>query len=651
MTRRSPRISPSRRRALSIRRLFAESLEPRFLLSWTGPVANPPIDSTSFFSQRISSDQITARAATRDFVDGELIVAVEVPVSQDLLPTFLSALHWETRLGIEGTVDTRPLLQFESQVGRTVAVVSLDLQGGSTLAALPRFDDDPFVLWTSPNFVYPIDPREFTPDDPRFASQYAHSLSQTDLAWDMTWGDSWVVIGVTDDGIDLDHEDLAANIWQNSGEIPQNGIDDDANGYVDDVAGWDFVDDDNDANPNGFDQHGTHVAGIAAAEIDNARGVAGVAGGSTILPLKIYDGAQPGAWTSAVVAEAFAYAADNGANIVTTSYNIDPFAGDPVFTAGLQYLYDADVLHFNSAGNANTKNPPRQAFEQSILVANTNQYDRKFSSSNYGDGIDLTAPGVQIVSTMPGSDYGSLTGTSMATPNAAGAAALIWSANPTWTRDQVAAQLLATADNIDLLNPNYAGQLGAGRVNPFRALTETPGPPMVEHLAGLPADGGGTDSPLIGEFSLSFTQFMNAAAINGLQGLELRGAGLDGLFDTADDRVVGLSLVSQYMAGSNAVRVAITDGPLALGAYRLTIAASQFTNPFGTELDGDQDGLAGGDFVTSFSVDPSPPLARSPLGRVGVPVDRTRSHLVANGGRSVSFVARRRYGLQCPGPR
>ncbi len=617
MTRRPLRIHPSRRRRrafFSRGQLSSEGLEPRLLLAWSGPSEPPAIDATSFFAQRISSESLLVRAATQEFVAGELIVAVDVPIGKDRLPTFLNALSWDTRLGIEGPITARPLLQFEPQLGRTYAVVQLELGTGSTLDALPRLEKDPFVLWSSPNFVYPIDPREFTPDDPQFANQYAHALSQTNLAWDITLGASSVVIAVTDDGIDLDHEDLAANIWQNVAEIPNNGIDDDANGYIDDVSGWDFVDADNDANPNGVDRHGTHVAGIAAAVTDNAKGVAGVAGGSTILPLKIYDGQQPAAWTSAVVAEAFAYAADNGADIVTTSYNIDPFVGDPVFTAGLQYLYDAGALHFNSAGNTNSKNPPRQFFEQTILVANTNQYDQKHSSSNYGDGIDLAAPGVQIVSTVPGSAYASFTGSSMAAPNAAGAAALIWSANPTWTRDQVVAQLLATADNIDWLNPNHAGQLGAGRVNPYRALTEALGPPALEQVTGLPAHGTSAESLSIDEFSLAFSQYMDSESINQLSGVELRSAGLDGQFETPDDGIIGLALAEPYMVGSNSARIAMTDGPLGLGDYQLRLAASQLTNPFGTELDGDLDGLAGGDVIITFTVSPPPPVPRLPLG-------------------------------------
>ena len=134
-------------------------------------------------------------------------------------------------------------------------------------------------------------------------------------------------------------------------------------------------------------------------------------------------------------------------------------------------MYDGGVLHFNSAGNNNQLNPPRTSFTQSLFVVSTESNDTRSTFSNYGTGCDISAPGGSILSTVLNDNYGTKSGTSMATPNAAGAAALIWSLHPTWTRDQVAAQLIATADNIDAQNPAYIGLLGSGRVNSFAALT------------------------------------------------------------------------------------------------------------------------------------------------------------------------------------
>ncbi len=180
-----------------------------------------------------------------------------------------------------------------------------------------------------------------------------------------------------------------------------------------------------------------------------------------------------GAWTSTVIFNSYKYATDNGAKIISTSYNIDSFAADPTFASALDYAYTRGVLHFNSAGNNSQLNPPRQAFDQLVFVASTESNDAKSSFSNYGYGTDISAPGGAIYATLPGDTYGTMSGTSMSTPNAAAVAALIWSAHPTWTRDQVAAQIMGTADNIDAVNPSYAGNLGSGRANAFRAVTES----------------------------------------------------------------------------------------------------------------------------------------------------------------------------------
>ena len=158
-------------------------------------------------------------------------------------------------------------------------------------------------------------------------------------------------MGITDDGVETGHEDLAANIWVNTGETAGDGIDNDGNGYVDDVNGFDFVSNNGNPNPdNSSNDHGTHVAGIAGARTNNGIGVAGTAGEATIMPLQFFISGQ--AWTAANIAEAFGYGADNGAQIITTSYNMDIWVGDPVVTAGYDYMYDQGVLHFTPPATA-----------------------------------------------------------------------------------------------------------------------------------------------------------------------------------------------------------------------------------------------------------------------------------------------------------
>ena len=453
------------------------------------------------------------------------------------------------------------------------------------------------VCWASPNVKLTGDPRELVPDDPQYGSQYHHPLMQNDDAWDITLGDSSVIMGITDDGVDIDHADLIENIWTNPGEIPGDGTDNDGNGYVDDVHGWDFVFDNNDPNPNSGDGHGTHVAGIAGARTNNSTGVAGTAGRATIMPLQFYSSSM--SWTAADIAESFAYGVDNGALILSTSYNINGWVGDPTVTAAFDYIYDQGALHFNSAGNGAELNPARQAFHQTMLVASTDASDVMSSFSNYGTGIDLAAPGSSILSTLVGGGYGTNSGTSMAAPNAAGVAALIWSANLTWTRDQVAAQIYFTADNIDAQNPGLEGLLGGGRVNAYNAVTATLPAPQVTQADGLPNEGGA----LIGDltsFKVRFDQIMAPGTINVAGAFRLVYAGADGVFGTGDDAPIALSW-DEYLISSNEVSFHGVGAFPGAGDYRVTADASVLANPFFTALDGNGDGNPGDSWSRTFS--------------------------------------------------
>ncbi|MEK7253510.1 MAG: S8 family serine peptidase, partial [Bacteroidota bacterium] len=494
------------------------------------------------------------------------------------------------------------LMTVEKGANRSVALVHLSLPPGlDVFTAMQQLEGQEGILWSSPNFYFPGDPREIVPNDPSYASQNHHPLMKNDLAWDITFGSAAVKIGVTDDGVELAHTDLAANIWVNPGEIAGNNMDDDMNGYVDDVNGWDFVANNNNPNPAvPSDDHGTHVSGIAAGRTNNGVGIAGTAGGCTIMPLQFYNPAQP--WTAAIVNASFTYAADNGAKIVNTSYNIDGFVGDPVFTAGLQYLHDAGVLHFNSGGNSNQLNPPRQAFTQTLLVVSTTSTDVKSSFSNYGTGMDISAPGSAILSTLTGNTYGTQSGTSMATPNAAGAAALIWSANPTWNSYQVAAKLLATADNINAQNPTILGLFGSGRVNSYAALTATLPAPKVSSLTGLPAEGVTAPAAGISSFSVAFNQVMNPASVNNPANFELRYAGLNGNFGDGDDVLYPVTTAEPYRLGTNQLTCQISNLPFACGLYRFSLISGGLENPFGTDLDGDGNGTGGDNFVRNFTL-------------------------------------------------
>lgn len=337
------------------------------------------------------------------------------------------------------------------------------------------------LMEISPNYAYYGNYMESEgPNDPQFINQFHHKMLQSQDAWGISMGDEEVIVAVTDNEFELGHEDLKA-AWQvNENEIPGNGVDDDKNGYIDDVLGWDFINKDNNVNVSEEENvgtHGTHVAGIIAARANNGLGVAGIAPKVKILPLKFYDG-NP--WTSAVVAETYYYAVKMGAKIISTSYNIDAMSTDKVYVDAVKYATEKGLIVFNSAGNNNQKNPPRQNVEELVLVCsvqskNETVADLRSKFSNYGTGIDICAPGDPILATVRGfymgaSRYGSLSGTSMATPVAAAVAALIWSHNPNFTNTEVKEKLLSSVDDIYPKNMAYKGMLGTGRVNSLKAL-------------------------------------------------------------------------------------------------------------------------------------------------------------------------------------
>lgn len=470
------------------------------------------------------------------------------------------------------------------------------------------------IKWVKNNTLYEGEARDQLTrkiNDPMYEEQSHHEIMQSAMAWMFTRGRKNIVVAVTDDGVDIKHEDLKHNIWANTNEIPDNGIDDDLNGYVDDVNGWDFSSGDNNPNPvsswGGGGSHGTHVAGIVAGVANNNSGIAGTSPSVSVMPIRFYGS---GSWTSTIVAKSYAYAVDNGAQIITTSYNIDGFVGDPVFEAAIDYAHENGVLHFNSAGNGYRKDPKRQVFDQLILVCSTEtkegRVDEKSDFSNYGTGVDLCAPGGDILSTVPNDKYKRMSGTSMAAPNAAAVAALIWSLNPSWTRDQVAAQLYASADKVYEQNSNLKGLLGAGRVNAFRAMLSRPPAPQIE-FAELqewynPVAKMSEASALL----IRFKGILKPDSVNNMRNWDLRSAGEDDVFGTADDQKVGLKWNKPYRIGSNQLELEFEDS-LASGKYRLTALARGLVNPFNLRLDGDKNDFPGGNFIYEFDVEAEEP--------------------------------------------
>jgi subtilisin family serine protease len=273
----------------------------------------------------------------------------------------------------------------------------------------------------------PLYEKFYTPNDPQYGSQWHLATIQAEQAWDLiSTQASNIVIGMVDDAVLLSHQDLAPNIWTNPGEIAGNGIDDDGNGYIDDVNGWDAANNDNNPNPlnptNSYFTHGTHCAGIASAATDNNDGIASI-GFAAKMPVKIADdntSSLSGAWAGVQ------YAIAANADVMSMSW------GGGSYSTTYQNLFIAahnqGIVLVAAAGNSNTSVPMYPAsYTHVISVGATDQSDTKASFSNFGPTVDVMAPGVAIYSSLAGSNssYGNLQGTSMACPMVTGIAALV----------------------------------------------------------------------------------------------------------------------------------------------------------------------------------------------------------------------------------
>ncbi|PIE76041.1 hypothetical protein CSA17_04335 [bacterium DOLJORAL78_65_58] len=317
--------------------------------------------------------------------------------------------------------------------------------------------------------------------------------------WNNAMGDSNIIVAVIDSGVDWNHPDLGGThpdkvngaIWTNWDEYYGTpGVDDDGNGKIDDIRGWDFVnlpasqgwpDEDvttQDNDPSDYESHGTACAGCVAALTNNGLGIAGTAPGCKIMALRV--GWLPNGSTQGVVRMDFAaqgilYAANNGASIINASWGSSSYLSFSVSSAIAE-----GILICTAAGNDNSSEDPSylSTYPGVLAVAATASNDGKSSFSNYGSWVEISAPGTNIYTTYWNQStmshtYTFIDGTSFASPITAGAAALIWSANPGLGYLQISRILTDNADNIDDINPNYAGQLGTGRVNLLRALGDT----------------------------------------------------------------------------------------------------------------------------------------------------------------------------------
>jgi subtilisin family serine protease len=345
--------------------------------------------------------------------------------------------------------------------------VRLDLDAGESLdSVLAAYRSRPDVEYAEVNPLISICA---TPNDRLYADQWALGKIHAAQAWDTCRGSSEVVVAVLDTGVDYNHPDLRANLWTNTAERDGlRGVDDDDNGYVDDIRGYNFVYGNND--PIDDHGHGTHCAGIIAAVGNNGTDIAGVCWVARIMPVKILTAAGDGSAADAV--PAIYYAVANGADIISGSWGGTETSN--ALRDAIAYAYDQGVVVVAAAGNAGSDTPfYPAAYPEVISVAATESNDHCWYLSNYGDWVDIAAPGRDIVSllaTLPGQvaragTSSTRSGTSMAAPHVSGACALLLAANPLLRCDELSQILTATADPI---TPGICSF--NGRLNVYEAL-------------------------------------------------------------------------------------------------------------------------------------------------------------------------------------
>jgi autotransporter-associated beta strand protein len=517
------RKSPAR----SSRRRTLELLEPRALLS------------AAAIPESGVGHSLAAQVAPAWFAPGSVnasqgkAVENKAPATEQLLwhgqSVEAAAGQWIVRLTPEataraGSVQGVAELLHSRQIGAQV-VRGLGLEGMVLVQAATGTDTEAVETWlTSRSEVAYFEPNAVLrlaamPNDPDIGQLWGmHNTGQnggvTDAdidapeAWDIATGSNEVVVGVIDTGVDYNHPDLTANMWTNPDEIPGNGVDDDGNGFVDDVHGYDFVN--NDGDPMDDHGHGTHVAGTIAAAGDNRQGIAGVNWHSSILAMKFIDSSGRGLTANAVRAVNYATMMRNnyGVNIRVTNNSWGGPGYDQSLHDAIKASGDAGMLFVAAAGNSGLDNdawpnyPSSYDLNNIIAVAATDCYDGLASFSNYGaESVDLAAPGVNILSTVPRGGYAFASGTSMAAPHVAGVVALACSVAPTKTAAEIRQAVLESVDPL----PSLGGKVATGgRLNALKTLQEVL-PPAPRVVSITRVDTSPTNASAV-RFTVNFSE-------------------------------------------------------------------------------------------------------------------------------------------------
>ncbi|MBL0059932.1 MAG: S8 family serine peptidase [bacterium] len=413
-------------------------------------------------------------------VNGETLeqrAAREVLVKFRTTPARLDATEFPFS---DKVVSVKQALPNATRTGDLCKIVSLSAESvRDALRILNELQADPRVEWAELRQMRYIDsrlsrdervdPLDAPPNDPFYSQQWYLDQIEAPVAWDVVTPDSTIVMAVVDNGVNFDLPELQAARWNNVVEVNgTNGFDDDGNGYIDDLFGYDFMEYDGDPSPNPLDgdnSHGTHVSGIAAAARNNRIGIAGVAGGAKVMGVRV---GQAGSIPYGF--EGVYYACVSGAKVINCSWG-----------GATESAYEREVVNYVrsqgcvvvcSAGNNGNSIPRYPAAIEGVLsVAATSEDNTAASFTNYGPWVKISAPGVYILSTLADGTYGAWQGTSMAAPIVTTVCGLMFKKYPDWSRDQVVTAICNSADPIDSVNDTLAGGLGLGRVNAYRAIS------------------------------------------------------------------------------------------------------------------------------------------------------------------------------------
>jgi hypothetical protein len=428
--------------------------------------------------------------------------------------------------------------------------------------------------------------------------------------WDITTGTGSTIVAVIDTGVDYTHQDLAANIWVNPGETAGDGIDNDGNGYVDDIHGYDFAN--NDPDPMDDNNHGTHVFGSIGGVANNGKGVAGVNWNATIMPVKFI--ASNGSGSIADAVAAIGYAVDNGARISNNSWGFNGAFPQFLFDA-VQNAQNASHIFVAAAGNGDAFGnglnndstvfyPSNFELDNIVAVAATDHNDSKAGFSNYGaTTVDVGAPGVAILSTTIGKTYSTFNGTSMATPHTTGLLSLIMDQNPGWDYLQVIDRLYETVDPIAALD---GSTVTGGRINAAAALgPDITGPRVV---SSTPSDF------LFDPFSSVRVAFSEA-----IDPTTFRKPDISSF--TGSNGSINVSRVSAVSGTNNRQFDIIFATQSDLGTYTLVLGPD-VTDLAGNLMDQDRDGFSGEAIDDEHTIEFSlvPFFANLDFGFAGSPV-------------------------------